>query len=696
VDAYLIAALLSLGAGALYASLAQGLLLSYRSSGVINFAHGAMALYGAYVFSELRATGRWVVLPLPNPLVLVEGILDKLGADITVPHWPTFVDLGGGQSVWVAMALTAVTGGGLGLLMYLLIFRPMRGSPPLAKVVASVGVMIILQAVVVLRFGTDPRQVPKILPTNVVEPFGVRIPIDRFYLAAIAIVLALVLAAVYRFSRFGWATEASAENEKGAILTGLSPEFLAAVNWTAAAVIAVVMGALFSTITALSPDNFILFVLPALAAMLLGGLRSFVGATLAAFGIAALQQIAVPLSRDVSWLPRVGLADGLPLLIIIIVMVVRGSRIPTRDSSVTEALPAAPEPKRGWQALVIVGGLALLGVVFFPYDYRTALINSAICVVLALSLVVIVGLVGQISLMQTAIAGLAAVAMTRLAGDWGVPFPFAPLLAAATAMVLSLLAAMPALRLRGTYLALVTLGGALAFNAMVLENRSILPVDEANVPAPSIFGFRFGVNDTFSIGQKGAPNPAFGIFAVLMAILACYLYCNVRKSAVGRHFLAVRSNERAAAAAGIGVSNTKILAFAISGFLAGLAGALASYQFESVSAPTFGALTSLTVLAFVYLAGVGSMAGAITAGIITIGGLSYRITDDLFHVPKYQLLVGGVGLTIAAVRHPEGISGEFSHIGAAVKRRFTKEVPAAPPPEVAAEEPIRVSERVGV
>lgn len=677
VDPYISALLLSLGAGALYSSLAQGLLLTYRSSGVINFAHGAVALYGAYLYAELRSVGRLVIPPLPNPLALVELVGSVFGADLDLWDIPTFVDLGGPVAVPLAIAIAVAVGGCIGFLTYFLVFRSMRGSPPLAKVVASVGIMLALQAVVVLRFGTTPRSVQKILPSSPVELLGHNVPSDRLYLAAGAVLITAVLAAVYRFTRFGWATEAAAENEKGAILTGISPDRVAIINWTAAAVVAVFMGILFSTVTALSPDNFILFVLPAMGAMLVGGLRSFAWATIAAFGVAALQQLSGPLVSDFAWLPDVGLAESLPLLVIIVAMVARGRSIPTRDSADSERLPPAPVPTHGLRTLLLVGLPALAGAVYLPYDYRAALINSAVGVVIAISLVILVGLVGQISLMQMAIAGMAAVAMTRFGGSLGLPFPVAPVLSAALAAGLSLLAAIPALRIRGAHLAIVTLAGALAFEAMVLHNSSILGMDNSAVDPPSLFGLDFGVRADFPIGAGGIPSPWFGIFAVATAAFACYVFYNLRRGPLGRRFLAIRANERAAAGVGIGVAQTKVAAFALAGFIAGLAGSMWAYQFESVSAPTFATLTSVTALAFVYLAGVSSMSGAIVAGVLTAGGLGTQlIFEDLFHAASYEYLFGGIGLTLAAVAHPQGIAGDLVHLGSHLSARLGARRPA--------------------
>lgn len=660
MEQYFQLALLSLGAGALYASLAQGLLLTYRSSGVVNFAFGAMAMSGAYVYSELRTTGDLMVPPLPNPVELLAALARAVGVDVHGPNWPTFVSRGGPMATIPAFLLAMAWSAALGLVCYVLVFRPLRRAPQLAKIVASVGLMLTLQAVVVIRFTTNPRSVPPLFPRSTVQVLGVQVPVDRIYLALVAVGLTLAVAAVYRFTRLGWATEAAAEDEKGAQLTGLSPNRLAAVNWTVSALFAGGMGILFSTITALSPSNFTLYVLPALAAVLIGGLRSFTGAAAAAFAIAALQQIATLLQQDVGWLPSTGLAEAIPLVLIVIAILVNGQRLPTRDSDAVQRLPAAPEPTRPLVPFVVVGLAAVAGALWLPFDYRAGLLNSAAGVIIALSLVVLVGLLGQISLMQMALAGFGAVAMTRLAGDWSLPFPLAPILAALAAAALGLLVTLPALRIRGTHLAIVSLAFAMAFEAVVLRSPSVLDKGNEAVPPPSLFGVELGVNDSFPVGRDGSPNPGFVLVVLAIAAIACYLYVNLRRSPLGRNLLAVRSNERAAASAAISVPTVKFAGFAVAACLAGLAGALSAYRFEGVTADSFTTFTSLTVLAMAYLGGIGRLSGALVAGLLITGGLMSTVLRNVFHVPEYEGLFAGLGLVLTAVMNPEGIAGAIA------------------------------------
>jgi branched-subunit amino acid ABC-type transport system permease component len=667
VHTYLTAVLLSLGAGALYVSLASGLLLTYRSSGVVNFSYGAIAMYGAYMYQQMRANGKWMVPPLPNPLVLVTLVGRIFGAHWKMPSWPTFIDTGGAHGAPVGMVIAIVTTGLLGLVIYVGVFRPMREAPPLAKVVASIGIMLTLQAIVVLRYGTTPLSVPESIPTTPVHLLGVQIPEDRLILAGMGLFLAVVLAGVFRLTRFGWATEASASSEKGAILTGLSPNRMAAINWTLGATLAATVGILVAPVTALSPNNFSLFILPALAALLLAGMRSFLLCAVASFVVAGLQGVATPLVRSFHWLPSTGLSDGLPLLLILIAMTVRGRSLPTRHDLASDRLPLAPEPR--WPKPVLVGlpavGLAM--ALFLPYTYRTATVSSAIGVVLALSLVMLTGLIGQISLMQMAVAGVSAVLVVKFGNSFGIPFPFSAILAVLAAGIAGLVAALPALRIRGTHLAIVTLAAALAFDSMVLSSPTF--INQAQVPpTPSLFGVRFGITTPF-LGHHQTLNPLFAVMVLLVTCLAVYVFINLRTSPSGRSFLAVRSNERAAAAAGVSVRGMKLAAFALSGVIAGVAGVLMVYQFQNVSEPTFAVFTSLTAIAVGYLGGITRLSGAVVTGLIASGGLFTVFFDQVVHMPQYYLLITGFGLVGAAKQHPDGIAGtDFTALKAMVGR----------------------------
>ena len=633
--------LLGTGAGAVIAILGLGLVLTYRGSGVVNFAHGAVATWTAYVFVDLRLNGDYA-LPFP-------GLPDRLHT-------------GGAMAFVPALVVALATSAALGFLTYMLVFRPLRTAPALAKVVASVGVLIAIIAMVQERFAATTVSVAKILPSEPVTfARDLTVPRDGLWLAAIAIVLAVVLWAVYRFTRFGLATRAAAEDEQGAITLGFSPDALAAVNWTVAALLAGLIGILASPLTQLTPLLFTtLFLIPALGAALIGRFTSFGVTCAAGLAIGMIQSSFLQVQVDVSWWPQIGAREGLPFIAIVIALVILGKRLPTRGSLEFARLPRAPLPHPS-VLKVLLPYVAIIGLFFvLPGGWRIALLTSLIAAVLALSLVVLTGFVGQISLAQMAFAGVAGFALSRFASQWGIPFPIAPILAALVATVFGVAVGLPALRVRGINLAIVTLAGGVAIQEFVFKNPDYtgsISSGGAKIPNPELFGIDFGLTAKHDLFR-----PAFGVLVVTVLVLLTLVVMNLRRGTLGRRMLAVRANERAAAAAGINVASTKLIAFAISAFIAGIGGTLIGYRFGSISDASYGIFASLTVLAFAYIGGITSIGGALLAGLVTGGGFFFYGLQQLQGQSgtgegNIQLFIGGVALIITAALNPEGIAG---------------------------------------
>jgi branched-chain amino acid transport system permease protein len=434
-----------------------------------------------------------------------------------------------------------------------------------------------------------------------------------------------------------------------------------------------VVGVLFSSITGLNPTDYVLFVIPALGAALLARLESFVVAAIAGLLIGCAESLTVVLQSNYKWFPKIGAATAIPFIVIIAAIIIRGNKLPTRATAAKIRLPASPEPRRMLPFSAVLAGLALVGLIFLPYDLRGALDNSLIGAVIGLSFVVIVGFAGQISLFQMGIAGVAALLMTRLAGDAGIPFPFPLILAALAATIAGVVAGLPALRVRGVQLAVLTLSAGYVFENMVLDSTSFLRPTDGNgsVPPPQLFGFHFGVNGSFPFGSHGSPNAWFGIFLLIVTIGCFALVIHIRRSDLGRQFLAVRSNERAAAGLGINVAVIKLLAFALAALLAGLAGGLQAYQFQGVIASPYIAIASVSALAIAYLGGISTVSGAAWAGVLATGGFGFRILERLTHLGQYEPLIAGAGLVLTAVLNPEGVAGAMRQTVTGAKKKLT-------------------------
>lgn len=596
-------AMLGLGAGAVYAILGLGLVLVYRGSGVVNFAYGAMAMFATFQYVDM-------------------------------------VD--GGMRETTALALTLVMSAVAGVLLYLLIFRPLRDAPALAKIVASLGLLLALQQLAVIQYGTQTRAVQSILPSEVMTVFDVSFGRDRIWLFVVTVMIAVFLWALYRFSRFGLATQAAAENEKGAILLGYSPTMIGAANWALAAMLAALAGILIAPITSLTSTGFTLLIIPALAAALLGRFTSF--AITAAAGIA----IGIGQSEITHYWDQSGAKDALPFVVIILAMVATGKLVPARGSLSEGRSPLAPLPRLRIAPIAVGVAAVLLGLFFFERSLQSALLTTIIISVVTLSLVIVTGFVGQISLAQMTFAGLGALFVSKLADGAGVPFPLSILLAALITVPAGILLGLPALRVRGVNLAVVTIGAAVAVEAMVFNNGDITGgIDGSPVPDPKIFGL--------DLSPISYPE-RYGVFALIVLVLVALAVSNIRRAPVGRRWLAVRQNERAAAASGINVASVKLQAFSLAAFVAALAGGMLAYMTNRVAFGQFSPIQSIFIVAVGYIGGIASVGGAMIGGLMASGGFFYSFLGEFFDAGRYEAVASGVLLILVAIFYPDGLA----------------------------------------
>lgn len=632
--------LLGMGTGALVGGLSLGLVVNYQGSGVPNFALGAVAMLGAYEYYTLNTAGQLFV-PLPGvPLLHLSkpwGIVPAL---------------------LVALAMCAV----VGALFDVLVLGRLRTSSPLAKLVASLGLLLTLQAIAVEEFGTGGQSAPAVIPeTTIVHVFHSEVPDDRFIFTGIVIAATILLVCLYRFTRFGLSTRAAAENEATAVLSGLAPRRISTLNTVIAFVLAGGLGILIAPTSQLDPITIPMAVIPAMGAALLARFTSFPIAAGSGFVMGVIQSELIYLQTK-SWFPTAGgvslpgVADLLYFVIIMVVLLRRGQALPTRGALAEPRLPAAPTPRR-------IGLPALFGVVlttvlllFTSANIREAVINTLIAVLLCLSLVVITGLTGQISLIQIGLAGIAGLAVSKLAIDAGIGFPLGPLIAIAFATVFGVVVALPALRVRGVSLAILTVAGMVAIENFGLDNTKWGAAigGGAPVPEPKLFGVDIGPSGSFPGWHGGVPTPTFG-FLCLFCVLVCGLFvASLRRSPLGQRMLAVRSNERAAAGARIGPRQVKIIAFTLSAVIAALAGVLYGYDFSSVAPAQFDTLSALEFVAFAYIGGITTVRGAIFGAMLAPGALIALAMNNLNISPSYLLIIGGLGLMLSVVYLPDG------------------------------------------
>nr|BFE61895.1 branched-chain amino acid ABC transporter permease/ATP-binding protein [Dactylosporangium thailandense] len=576
-------AVLGLGAGAIYGLSALGIVLIYRGSGILNFSQGAVGMLGAYVFYLQREDG---------------------------------------MSTPVAALLAVGVGLAIGALVHHLVMRPLRDAPPVSRLIATLGVFALLFGLGQYLFGVgQARIVHSILPggSTTVLP-GIRIGTDRLAILGVGIVLAVVLTVVYRSTRFGLATSAVAENGRASSALGISPDTIATVNWMVGCALSVVSAVLIVSIGTLQVENLAMLIVPALAAALLGGFKSFPLTMAGGLLIGMLES-------EVAWIGTRQHADGwgqtVPFIVIILVLVVSGRSLPLRG----EAIQRPPQLGSGTvrPSVLIGAGLVALGLLYFvfpPALLGATEITLALGLVV-LSIVVVTGYTGQLSLAQMALAGMGAWIAARLVADHGVPFWAALLIGVAGAIPVGIIVGLPALRTRGMNLAVVTL-----CLAVVLEHQIFSSTERTggftgiNVGSPKIFGIDM---DTYFWPSR------YAIFCLVLFVLAALMVANLRRGRAGRRLVAVRSNERAAASIGISVARAKIFAFGISAGLAAAGGVLLSFRQPNVTfVPTYTAFQSIFAVVFSIIGGIGYLVGAVIGAMYAPAGLLSGVISQLF------------------------------------------------------------------
>ena len=469
---------------------------------------------------------------------------------------------------------------------------------------------------------------------------------------------------MYRFTRFGLVTRAAAETEKGAFVSGIAPDRIAAVNWMISAAVAGMSGILIAPIVPPTPIGYTLFIVPALAAAIIGRFKYMVPAVLAGLAIGMLQSESVYLRGQHGWLPTSGLAELVPLLLILLVLVASGAarcRVAARSSSRRSAerpgharccAPRWSAPSPASVALVLLQG-----------TWRAALITSLIFAIIALSLVVVTGYAGQISLAQLTLAGVAGFLLGPLTTDWELPLIHTSIpsrsrrsLAALGATVVGVVVGLPALRIRG-----LPRRGRDAGARRRDRGRA-----GSTTPTTSARAARTSRARTCS-GSTSAPASAPTSRACSSACSSSSCSSPSRsgwrssaRSRLGSAMLAVRANERSAAGAGIDVVRVKLIAFAIAAFIAGLGGAMLAYFQGNVTFDSFTTLRRARRSSPPSTsAGITSVSGGIVAGMLAAGGLvaADAPTSSSTSAASGTASSPRVVLVFTIIKNPEGIVG---------------------------------------
>ncbi len=607
---------LGLVVGMANALLASGLVLIYMSNRVINFAHGEL---GAFAVAMMLALTR----------------------NAHLNYW---------LALLISLAATAALGGLIEKTVLARLFK----SPRLIVLIATIGIaqLVIVGRLVMpkaeaaggataLAGGANLFPVP--FHWAPVE-FGRVVLLPQHFMALVAgPVLALALFVFLRRSAYGVALRAAAENGPRARLLGIPVRRVSTIAWVAAALLSGVASILLAPIIGFSATEAV--GLPIL-------MRGLAAATVArmesvgtAFGVGLVLGVLDQLVFF--YTGRSGLTDIVLFVVIVGTLLYRGETsrrtVAAEESSWQVAEPVRPlgddvaphprwrTPPRGLTTRGIV--TAQLAPRFFTVSGTHFLATVLLVAVVAVSLTVLTGWAGQMSIGQWALAGVGGVLGAKVVTDWGAPFWIGLVAAAVLGGLVALVLGFPALRLGGPALAVVTLGFAVASASWVF-------------------------NQTWFKGTGFLPRPAYLTTTVYYYVALVFLVLAVagtralQHARVGRNMIAVRDNPRQAAAMGIDVVRTKLTAFVLSGVFAGAAGFLWASGVGLASSTVFPPSRSLSLVAAVVIGGLGSVGGAVLGAfyMLVIPYLGSQIS------PHLGLLSSGVGLLVLVLFFPGGLA----------------------------------------
>jgi sulfate-transporting ATPase len=637
VQAFVQFLIIGLGAGAVYALFAQGAVLVYRGSGLVNFAQGAIGTLAAYIaFVELASGKKWAVLP--------------------------------------AIIVGVAAAGAVSLAFQAIVLRSLRRAAPIVRVIATIGLLGLLQAVVLKRYGAGNQPVKSYLPNKVFEWGGIAFQEEKLILVAITVAITFALWAWTRYTRVGLAITASAQNERAVQTLGWSPNRLAALTWTVGGALGGLAAVLAAPLTGLSAATFTIVVTVAgLGAALLGGFNSFPLTLLGGLIIGVGESMATLYGDDITHFLHQDVITGLnrmpAFLVIFFVVVVGGRSLPLR-SHVAVRLPKLGSGHINIRALLLASAVLLVllyGVMNDSWAQATYL--SLASGIMILSIVVLTGYAGQISLAQWALAGIGALIAGRMVHA-GIPTEVAIVAGVLLTIPVGLVFALPALRTRGVNLAVVTLGLGFLVSEVVFANPNYLGEKLDG-------GTRIGRIKLFGLEVDAFNHPkAWATVTLIFFVLLGLVVANLRRSRTGRRLIAVRTNERAAASLGISVFGTKLYAFAVSAGLAAMAGILIAFRGQVITYNDFNVFASINSLGASVIGGLGYALGAAFGAVNAVGGLGTSLIEAIGLKDQWDLIIGSLIVFVILIAHPNGIADVVAERG----RQFWQKLHLVPRP----------------
>ena len=607
-----------------YAIAASGMVVTYATSGIFNFAHGAIAMFSAYVFWEVNQT--WGV-PWPVALALVVFVLAPL----------------------------------FGVVVERLLLRKLDGAPTVAKVVVTVGLLFGLLTLVPILFPPNKnRVIPDFFGTAQFDIGAAKVTQHQLVVIGLALVVAGLLRVVLFNTRAGVAMRAVVDSRDLSRLNGARPGRSSALSWAIGCGLAALAGILITD--TLQVLVLTLLVFNAYAAAVVGRLTSlpmtFVGAVL--LGLAQSYAIGY-LPENPAWLSDLDinivtpLTTAIPVVMLFIVLLAL-PHAPLRAGGITRSRESTSTPtmRRAMVGMGVLIGVACIGAATFSNSQAIAWGKGLALAIVVLSLVPLTGYGGQISLAQMSFAGLGAYAVSTWGGGGN---PLGLVAAIVLAGAVGALVALPALRLQGIYLALATFAFAVFMDRVVFTQKALFEGGSKSVDRPELGPLTFESDQAYLI-----------LLAVMFAIIGLFVVW-LRLGPFGRRLRAMKESPAACATLGMSLTRTKLAVFVLSAAIAGVGGA-AYAGLQGLAQPAhYEVLQGLPILLVAVAGGIALVSGSLFGGLLlaafAIVPTWIPSTWEIAGVNAQDLvgnlmLLGPAFLGISLGRNPNGAVHEIS------------------------------------
>ncbi|MGH8999087.1 MAG: ABC transporter permease [Acidimicrobiia bacterium] len=578
--------------GGAYALLALGVSLIFSTTGVLNFAQAAFAMLAAYVFSWASSEQGW--------------------------------------NAWAAAGAAVAVGTLYGLVVERLVVRRISSASPATRMVATVAVLAVTQGVMLQLFGFQPKLAQRLAPDGSVFIGSLGIDHQQILVLVVVAVLGGALAAFLRFTRLGQAVRAAAQNPVGGHLVGIDRFAVARLNWAIGSFLASVAGVLIAPLTIVSIATFPGLLLKAFAGTLFGALGGLTLAALGGVAVGALESLAstvtdVPGSRE------------LAVLILVVALLVGRRRWPedlTAAPSLGESTAAHWPYGPGLAVILGAAGLAVFQSLNDPFWSAVGVV-ALVYAIVTLSLVVLTGWGGQLSLMHGALVGVGAFGLTWFTNRFDFPLPVAIVCAGLVGGAIAGLVSLTGLRLRGAQLLIVTLACSQAGSEWLFQFR--------------------GTSWTLSRPSGLIDDRRF--FALLLGVTVVFYAAAalLRRSAWGRMLGATARSEATAQHFGTNTNLVRFQAWALSGFMAAIAGAFYALYLTAIEPSDFGVLLSISLLLYLVTAGRSSLLSPLVVGLVFVFG------PELFQFSQtgstaIPSIVSGLAVVAVLALWPSGLA----------------------------------------